>query len=90
MGRSNFALYIGRLSAVSHDSHPCFFIVQHSKWSVGRNSKKELRARVLRMAKSPEEEHPHKVFGWAATDSSGSLSPFHFSRRYIYMYMLLS
>lgn len=33
------------------------------------------------MAKSPEEEHPHKVFGWAATDSSGSLSPFHFSRR---------
>ncbi|KAL6227954.1 PREDICTED: probable cinnamyl alcohol dehydrogenase 9 [Fragaria vesca subsp. vesca] len=33
------------------------------------------------MAKSPEEEHPQKVFGWAATDTSGSLSPFHFSRR---------
>ncbi|XP_048334527.2 probable cinnamyl alcohol dehydrogenase 9 [Ziziphus jujuba] len=33
------------------------------------------------MAKSPEEEHPQKVFGWAATDSSGILSPFHFSRR---------
>jgi hypothetical protein len=33
------------------------------------------------MAKSPEEEHPHKVFGWAAKDSSGVLSPFHFSRR---------
>ncbi|KAL6225389.1 hypothetical protein ACLB2K_004239 [Fragaria x ananassa] len=32
------------------------------------------------MAKSPEE-HPQKVFGWAARDSSGSLSPFHFSRR---------
>jgi len=33
------------------------------------------------MAKSPEEEHPHKAFGWAAKDSSGVLSPFHFSRR---------
>ncbi|KAF5480687.1 hypothetical protein F2P56_001418 [Juglans regia] len=33
------------------------------------------------MAKSPEEEHPQKVFGWAARDSSGVLSPFHFSRR---------
>ncbi|XP_059431846.1 probable cinnamyl alcohol dehydrogenase 9 [Corylus avellana] len=33
------------------------------------------------MAKSPEEEHPHKAFGWAARDSSGVLSPFHFSRR---------
>ncbi|OIW00456.1 hypothetical protein TanjilG_05806 [Lupinus angustifolius] len=33
------------------------------------------------MAKSPENEHPHKSFGWAATDTSGILSPFHFSRR---------
>ncbi|KAK9991232.1 hypothetical protein SO802_026217 [Lithocarpus litseifolius] len=33
------------------------------------------------MAKSPEEEHPQKAFGWAAKDSSGLLSPFHFSRR---------
>ncbi|XP_038707639.1 probable mannitol dehydrogenase [Tripterygium wilfordii] len=33
------------------------------------------------MAKSPEEEHPQKAFGWAATDTSGVLSPFHFSRR---------
>lgn len=35
------------------------------------------------MAKSPEEEHPQKVFGWAARDSSGLLSPFHFSRRFL-------
>uniref|UniRef100_A0A6N2M8J7 Uncharacterized protein n=1 Tax=Salix viminalis TaxID=40686 RepID=A0A6N2M8J7_SALVM len=34
------------------------------------------------MAKSPEEEHPHKAFGWAAKDTSGILSPFHFSRRH--------
>ncbi|KAK6922875.1 Alcohol dehydrogenase-like, C-terminal [Dillenia turbinata] len=33
------------------------------------------------MAKNPEEEHPVKAFGWAARDSSGVLSPFHFSRR---------
>ncbi|GKV25245.1 hypothetical protein SLEP1_g34709 [Rubroshorea leprosula] len=33
------------------------------------------------MAKSPEGEHPHKAFGWAARDPSGALSPFHFSRR---------
>ncbi|XP_044469370.1 probable cinnamyl alcohol dehydrogenase 9 [Mangifera indica] len=33
------------------------------------------------MAKSPEEEHPQKALGWAARDSSGVLSPFHFSRR---------
>ncbi|KAL5555773.1 hypothetical protein UlMin_038009 [Ulmus minor] len=32
------------------------------------------------MAKS-QEEHPQKAFGLAATDSSGLLSPFHFSRR---------
>ncbi|KAH9612395.1 hypothetical protein KSS87_007033 [Heliosperma pusillum] len=33
------------------------------------------------MAKSAEKEHPQKAFGWAATDSSGVLSPFKFSRR---------
>ncbi|KAL5705473.1 cinnamyl-alcohol dehydrogenase [Ranunculus cassubicifolius] len=33
------------------------------------------------MAKSPEEEHPQKAFGWAARDPSGVLSPFNFSRR---------
>ncbi|PKI61463.1 hypothetical protein CRG98_018146 [Punica granatum] len=33
------------------------------------------------MAKSPEQEHPVKAFGWAARDSSGHLSPFDFSRR---------
>ncbi|XVE86607.1 hypothetical protein DITRI_Ditri18aG0047600 [Diplodiscus trichospermus] len=33
------------------------------------------------MSKSPEEEHPHKAFGWASRDNSGTLSPFHFSRR---------
>lgn len=33
------------------------------------------------MAKSPEEEHPIKAFGWAARDTSGVLTPFNFSRR---------
>ncbi|XP_010555305.1 PREDICTED: probable cinnamyl alcohol dehydrogenase 9 [Tarenaya hassleriana] len=33
------------------------------------------------MSKSPETEHPNKAIGWAARDSSGVLSPFHFSRR---------
>ncbi|XP_031385975.1 probable mannitol dehydrogenase [Punica granatum] len=33
------------------------------------------------MAKSPEQEHPVKAFGWAARDSCGHLSPFNFSRR---------
>ncbi|KAJ6809638.1 8-hydroxygeraniol dehydrogenase-like [Iris pallida] len=33
------------------------------------------------MAKSPQEEHPQKAFGWAARDSAGILSPFNFSRR---------
>ncbi|KAL3527934.1 hypothetical protein ACH5RR_012590 [Cinchona calisaya] len=33
------------------------------------------------MAKTPESEHPHKAFGWAARDTSGILSPFCFSRR---------
>ncbi|KAL8507695.1 hypothetical protein ACS0TY_018293 [Phlomoides rotata] len=34
------------------------------------------------MVKSAEEMHPVKAFGWAATDTSGNLSPFHFSRRH--------
>nr|Q2KNL6.1 RecName: Full=Geraniol dehydrogenase 1; Short=ObaGEDH1 [Ocimum basilicum]AAX83107.1 geraniol dehydrogenase [Ocimum basilicum] len=33
------------------------------------------------MAKSPETEHPVKALGWAATDNSGTFSPFNFSRR---------
>ncbi|XP_074300004.1 putative mannitol dehydrogenase 1 [Silene latifolia] len=33
------------------------------------------------MAKSPVEEHPNKAFGFAATDSTGFLSSFYFSRR---------
>lgn len=33
------------------------------------------------MGQAPEQEHPKKAFGWAARDSSGVLSPFHFSRR---------
>ncbi|KAA8546674.1 hypothetical protein F0562_003095 [Nyssa sinensis] len=33
------------------------------------------------MAKSPENEHPLKAFGWAARDSSGVLSPFKFSSK---------
>jgi D-arabinose 1-dehydrogenase-like Zn-dependent alcohol dehydrogenase len=34
------------------------------------------------MTKSYEEEHAKEAFGWAARDSSGVLSPFHFSRRH--------
>ncbi|XP_052195506.1 probable mannitol dehydrogenase isoform X1 [Diospyros lotus] len=33
------------------------------------------------MAKSPEEQHPVKAFGWAARDSTGVFTPFKFSRR---------
>ncbi|KAK4490413.1 hypothetical protein RD792_001090 [Penstemon davidsonii] len=33
------------------------------------------------MAKTPETEHPVKAFGWAARDTSGTFSPFNFSRR---------
>ncbi|GAA0144724.1 oxidoreductase [Lithospermum erythrorhizon] len=33
------------------------------------------------MATSPEIEHPVKAFGYAASDTSGTLSPFNFSRR---------
>ncbi|GLU13349.1 hypothetical protein SLE2022_299870 [Rubroshorea leprosula] len=32
-------------------------------------------------SQSPANEHPMKVFGWAARDPSGKLSPFNFSRR---------
>lgn len=35
------------------------------------------------MAGTPETEHPHKAFGWAARDSSGVLAPFNFSRRFL-------
>lgn len=38
------------------------------------------------MAKSPEEQHPQKAFGWAARDSSGILSPFNFSRRSVFLW----
>ncbi|KAH7662671.1 cinnamyl-alcohol dehydrogenase protein [Dioscorea alata] len=33
------------------------------------------------MEKSAEKEHPREAFGWAARDTSGVLSPYHFSRR---------
>jgi hypothetical protein len=36
------------------------------------------------MATQPEFEHPNKAFGWAARDTSGVLSPFNFSRRFIH------
>jgi len=35
------------------------------------------------MTSKPETEHPKKAFGWAARDTSGVLSPFKFSRRYV-------
>ncbi|KAF8378679.1 hypothetical protein HHK36_030028 [Tetracentron sinense] len=35
------------------------------------------------MPKSPEEEQPQKAFGWVARDTSGVLSSFKVSRRYI-------
>jgi len=41
------------------------------------------------MAKSPETELPLKAFGWAARDTSGTLSPFHFSRRFFSFSFLL-
>ena len=41
------------------------------------------------MSKSAEEEQPQKAFGWAARDNSGILSPFHFSRRYTCIHILL-
>ena len=42
------------------------------------------------MAKSPENEHPKKAFGWAARDASGVLSPFNFSRRFVISHLLQS
>ncbi|KAJ8443582.1 hypothetical protein Cgig2_019564 [Carnegiea gigantea] len=45
-----------------------------------RMVKADVRYR-FKMAKSPENEHPRRAFGWAARDSSGVLSPFNFSRR---------
>ncbi|CAH2068912.1 unnamed protein product [Thlaspi arvense] len=36
---------------------------------------------TLPMAKSPKEQHPVKAVGWAASDTSGVLAPFKFSRR---------
>lgn len=43
--------------------------------------------KILEMAKSSETEHPIKAFGWAASDTTGLLSPFKFSRRYIIQYI---
>ena len=42
------------------------------------------------MAKSPETELPVEAFGWAASDTSGTLAPFHFSRRFFILLLLLS
>ena len=41
-------------------------------------------------ASQEKVQSDHKAFGWAATDSSGLLSPFHFARRYICMYPFVS
>jgi len=46
-----------------------------NSFRIEENKKEEV------MAKSPQTELPHKAFGWAARDTSGVLSPFHFSRR---------
>jgi len=37
------------------------------------------------MSRLKAEEETQKAFGWAARDSSGILSPFHFTRRYAHM-----
>ena len=37
------------------------------------------------MSRLQAEEETQKAFGWAARDSSGILSPFHFTRRYAHM-----
>lgn len=37
------------------------------------------------MSRLQAEEETRKAFGWAARDSSGILSPFHFTRRYAHM-----
>lgn len=40
----------------------------------------------MKKAATPaEEEHHQKALGWAARDSSGILSPFTFSRRYLFL-----
>lgn len=41
------------------------------------------------MSGSEAEEQTQKVIGWAARDSSGILSPFQFTRRYMwYIYIM--
>lgn len=91
-----FALFkwVQGMSAVS-----LHFIVQRRQW-VGRNQRerekwggrgdREVREfeRKKKMAISPEE-HPQKAFGWAARDSSGILSPFRFSRRFVFIFAIL-
>jgi hypothetical protein len=37
---------------------------------------------------SAEEGQAVNAYGWAARDSSGILSPFHFTRRYVFTYDL--
>jgi hypothetical protein len=34
-----------------------------------------------------ENQKVVSAYGWAASDASGILSPFHFTRRYIYIYI---
>jgi hypothetical protein len=48
------------------------------------------RKHILQIVKSYETELPLKAFGWAASDTSGTLSPFNFSRRDNGDMMLLS
>jgi len=36
------------------------------------------------MAVQPEDEHPRKVYGWAARDTSGLLCPFLFLQKVIH------
>jgi hypothetical protein len=38
------------------------------------------------MSRLQAEEETQKAFGWAARDSSGILSPFQFTRRYVCAY----
>ncbi|XP_010431900.1 PREDICTED: probable cinnamyl alcohol dehydrogenase 9 [Camelina sativa] len=53
----------------------------HQSLETVRESLAQSHTQSKTMAKSPETEHPNKVFGWAARDKSGVLSPFNFSRR---------
>ncbi|PKI61456.1 hypothetical protein CRG98_018139 [Punica granatum] len=57
------------------------FILEMTMASSKVGAVKETGTSARRMAKSPEQEHPVKAFGWAARDSCGHLSPFNFSRR---------